>query len=497
VIIPARASALVQLRVTKLFTTPFQRSDRVSVRPSVKFINTNTLDDGTVRISTVTSRDFAGEQFILWWDRGTEGGAIESLAFFLNPPYPQPVGGNVKRVTAWTDLNGNLQGIDTLDFEGVIPVESTGPAAHLIPDSIQTVFLGEGAWVQGKLQFNSGGTATQKKKFYGPGVLDVSRFHYDLRVCNTASAYPDEGLNALSTMGGSGLLDNAPLNEFLIDGIVIIDHNHAATNTLVNSAVNNMKTLGWNAVNGGLRIGNGTTVSNQFIRSGDDSLMVWGSNLTVTNATVWQNYNGGVVNLGWSDNSKGEHCRIDGLCVVKTDWHTPTDPSFHISDPSHVLSNRNNAVFASLMNPGTQFDTTETSVFRNIFVEDPPQVLFSLEIIPPDCGLIGLGTCRDVILRTESKLHLNIENLFSPQSAVSNSIGFGILDAGYTSVGSLGTQYFASDFTTKGVMNIGLTNVFIKAPPGIWLPLTSADAKLVGKIGTSGNVNIKYSFGLP
>ena len=46
-------------------------------------------------------------------------------------------------------------------------------------------------------------------------------------------------------------------------------------------------------------------------------------------------------------------------------------------------------------------------------------------------------------------------------------------------------------------MDIGLTNVFIKAPPGIWLPLTSEDALLVGKINTSGNVNIKYSFGLP
>jgi len=80
----------------------------------------------------------------------------------------------------------------------------------------------------------------------------------------------------LSIMGGSGLVDKAFLDEFLSDGIVIADHNHAATNLLVNCTVNNVKTLGWNAVNGGLRIGNGTTVSNQFIRSGDDSLMVWG-----------------------------------------------------------------------------------------------------------------------------------------------------------------------------------------------------------------------------
>jgi hypothetical protein len=100
------------------------------------------------------------------------------------------------------------------------------------------------------------------------------------------------------------------------------------------------------------------------------------------------------VNLGWSDTSTGENCIIDGLYVVKTDWHTPTNPSFHIPDPSHVLSGQNNAVFASLMIPGTVRHD------RNIFVEDPPQVLFSLEIIPPGCGLIGLGACPDVLLTT-------------------------------------------------------------------------------------------------
>lgn len=253
--IPARADIYVQLRVTKLFGVPFRSSDHVSIRPTAKLIDAETLPDGAVQVSTLTSGDFEGEQFILWWDRGTEGGGIESLAFFLNPPYQRP-GGNVKTIHGWTDL-ADVSGFDTLDFEGAVALGSTGDAAYLVPDNIHTIYLGEDAWVQGKLQFGSGGTAAQKKKIYGPGVLDVSRFHYDRRVCDIASAYPDEGLNALSISGGgSSLLDNAPLDEFLIDGVIIIDTNHAATNTLTNTTVNNMKTLGWNAVNGGLRIGN-------------------------------------------------------------------------------------------------------------------------------------------------------------------------------------------------------------------------------------------------
>jgi len=493
--IPAGADAIVQIRVTKLFGSPFQPSDHVSVRPSVKLIPAEALPDGTVLISTTTGHGFAGEQFILWWDRGTEGGAFEGLAFFLNPPYQPPAG--ALKVFTWSDLtSADLTNYDALDFEGQVAVGGTGAESFPVPDNINTIFLGEHAWLQGKLQFGSDGTAAQKKRIYGPGVLDVSRFRYDRRVCNNGSAYPDDGMNALGKSGGgSGLLDNAPLSEFLIDGIVIIDHNHAATNTLVNTTVNNMKTIGWNAVNGGLRIGNNTIVSNEFVRSGDDSLMVWGSNLTIANATVWQDYNGGVVNLGWSNNSKGDNCLIDGLYVVKTDWHTPTSPNWDIPDEAHVLESQNNAVFASLMTPPTQFGVTQPSLFRNIFIEDPPQVLFSLRIEPPDCGLIGLGSCPSVDLTQKSTLNLNIENLFSPAAVVANSIGFVTLLGGYTNTTVLPNQTFTSDHTLAGSMNINMTNVFLKTD-GIWIPLLNFDAsQFVGINGS--NVNIAYRLGLP
>ena len=36
------------------------------------------------------------------------------------------------------------------------------------------------------------------------------------------------------------------------------------------------------------------------------------------------------------------------------------------------------------MVPSTMYGTVSPPVFRNIYVEDPPQVLFSLKIVPPD-----------------------------------------------------------------------------------------------------------------
>lgn len=96
-----------------------------------------------------------------------------------------------------------------------------------------------------------------------------------------------------------------------------------------------------------------------------------------------------------------------------------------------------------------------------------------------------------------STLNLDIENLFSPQSVVQNSIGFVTLLAGYTNTSLTPPQTFTKNYTLTGSMTIGLTNVFLKVPQGFWLPLTSLDPG-IGNIGTSGdNVKIKYSLALP
>jgi len=51
--------------------------------------------------------------------------------------------------------------------------------------------------VQGKVRFVQNG-AGKKKTIYGPGVLVVSRFSYDLRACDKNSNDPEQGYNALS-----------------------------------------------------------------------------------------------------------------------------------------------------------------------------------------------------------------------------------------------------------------------------------------------------------
>ncbi len=402
--IPASANASVQLRVTKLFGKPFQASDGVSVRPRNKVADVSTGSNGTVLISTLTASSFAGEQFILWWNRGTDGGGVEGLVFFLNPPYTQPVGSKVKVVTTASDLTGDLSAFDTLDFESTLAIGSTGAVSFDVPVNILNIFLGQNAWVQGKLRFPTSGAT---RKIYGPGVLDGSRFNYLNRDCTG-----DESIYSLSSDGANGVL-----NHFVIDGIIISDHNHAANDIFYNTTLNNVKTISWNGENAALRLGDSTSASNIFVRSGDDSLMIWGVSVTVTNATVWQNYNGGVVNLGWLNNSVGDGCTLDGLYVVKTDWLIPTSPSWNAISPlgaSSSLAGQNNAVFASLMTPSTEYGTMTPAVFRNIFVEDPPQVLLSLKIIPPvNCNSTG-PACTAATYKQSSSVNLKIENLYTP-----------------------------------------------------------------------------------
>jgi hypothetical protein len=473
--IPAGSNTSVQLRVTLLSGSPnpgpipFLAGDRVSVRPTVKGIFSELMGDGTIHIVTGTGNDFGGEQFILSWNRSESmGGGIQGLAFFLDPIYTVPAG-TVKTIRRLEDLH-DLDGYDTLDFEGKIAIGGTGDVALAIPANILNVYLGPDAWVQGKFQFvSTADVGGVERTITGPGVLDVSRFQYNLRSCGSGSDYPDQGEDALVGPPGDSL------NDFDIEGIIVSDTNHAATAPLFNTTVKNVKTMSWNGVNGGLKIEDNSTVSNVFVRAGNDSLMVWGSYITVTNATVWQDYNGGVVNLGWSNNSGGDGCLVDGLYVVKTDWTTPTDPTFSMG-PTFSLNHQNNAVIASMMVPGTKFGTTKTSTYKNIFVEDRPQVLLSLKILPPECDLTSFdGGCPNPVdLTQQSHVYLNIENLFTPFPIEENSIGFETL----LDYPNPGFQPLSEMYTLGGTINVNLTNVF-----------------LLGKVATNGaGVNVKYGF---
>ena len=476
--IPAAPGTAIVLRVTKLFGTPFPAIGHVSVRPRAKGIHVDSVSGNTVQLSTNTAADFAGDQFILWWDGdATQSSAIQGLAFFLNPPYVKPTGSNVKTIATPADLTGDLSHFDTLDFEGPVAVGGTGDQAFVVPMNILNIFLGPGAWVQGKLRFAQSG-AGNTRKIYGPGVLDVSRFNYTYRLCKPTSDHPDDGYQSISWIPLPGKINGVATiaDGFVVDGPIVTDSNFYATDWFQQTTINNLKIIGWNGNNDGIQMGHTVRVSNVFIRTGDDSLKMWGSYITVTNATVWQTWNGGVVNLGWSDNSPGDDCLIDGLYVVKTDWSLPAKPTFL----STGLNFDNSAVIASMMIPGTKYGALIPSVYRNIYVEDSPRVLFSLKILPPDCALCLAANPNNppADLSLPSVLNLNLENVFTPASKLENSIGFQTVN---------GTPL-------TGTMSIGLTNVMITPPNGTATALTSANAAtLAGLITNGGPLNIQYA----
>jgi hypothetical protein len=501
--IPAQANALVQLRVTKLGNGPFQYSDHVAVRPTPKLVFPFLQGDGSVEFSTFTPQNFAGEQLVLWWDRNVQIGAPQQgLVFFLDPPYTAPSGPTVRHVHSSSDL-ANLTGIDTLDFESNIELPGVGyaldgPGAEefSVPVGVNNIFLGAGSWVQGKLRFEQGGNG-QVRRIYGPGVIDASRFNYKLRQCRN---YSDPTLHSDGHQTVS--FDGQPANPDILDmdGIIITDSNYASTDNLLGSKINNVKVIGWNGNNDGLQMANGTVASNVFIRTGDDSLELWGQSITVTNATVWQNNGGGVVNLGWSNKFTGDGNSIDGLFVIRTDWTQPTaTPVWNVVG----LNNQDNGVIVSLMTPGTSYGQHQQPVFRNIYVEEPPNVLFSLKILPPDCALIGLqvalgdGSCPIVDMTAAANVNLTIENVFTPQSLLGNSIGFQTLPKGfrydYPAAGDTITE--PADYPLHGTMNINLTNVFLKLKNGMVEQLTAENASRDGMIVTNNSVvNISYSF---
>jgi hypothetical protein len=208
---------------------------------------------------------------------------------------------------------------------------------------------------------------------------------------------------------------------------------------------------------------------------------MWGAADTVTNATVWQNYNGGVVNLGWSFNSPGVNGLIDGLYVVKTDWLTPKHTTWK-SIMTKPVNHQNNAVIASMMVPGTEFGDDFPSTYQNIFLDDAPQVLFSLKIVPPRPG--GANASK-VNLRALSNLDLNIVNVFTPPSVTNNRIGYNFLPKGFTELG----QTFQKKFVLQGNMLINLTNLYIVEGTNATL-VTADNAGTLGKIVTNGDTTV-------
>jgi hypothetical protein len=159
--IPAGANTAVTLRVTKLWGSNFPEINHVSIRPRPKGIQVESVIGKTVQLSTMTRSDFAGDQFILWWDGGThESAGIQGLAFFLDPPYDKPTGRNVKTVAVPADLTGDLSSFDTLDFEGTVAIESTGAKAFIVPAHISNIFLAPGAWLQENCAWSRAAPAT-------------------------------------------------------------------------------------------------------------------------------------------------------------------------------------------------------------------------------------------------------------------------------------------------------------------------------------------------
>jgi hypothetical protein len=192
--IPADTNTTVYLRVTNLISG-FVTSDNVSVRPSIKPVSVSVAADGTAMLSTTTAPDFNGEQFLLWWSDGTNGGSIQSLVFFLDPPYAPPTTGNIMTITTNTQLTNLKNNVDTLIFQGTFQLVDGGYADYNVPAGITNIYFMPGAWVQGKLHFKYGHGVN--KRVYGPGVLDGSRFCYAFRSCPDDAG--DHGLSFANT----------------------------------------------------------------------------------------------------------------------------------------------------------------------------------------------------------------------------------------------------------------------------------------------------------
>lgn len=177
-----------------------------------------------------------------------------------------------------------------------------GDGVLQLPDSVDTVVVMRGAWVQGRINVTRSSSQPRNAlRVIGHGVLDGSRFRY-------------HGGKEEDSMRLVEMPYDLPL---IWDGVTLLHPQGHALFAPPNSLINDFKMMGWLFNEDGIWIGPNSTLKNAFIRTNDDAIRVYAGawdnyhrqirpprhsptkNVTVRDVVVYQSFNGAVFQLGW------------------------------------------------------------------------------------------------------------------------------------------------------------------------------------------------------
>lgn len=314
---PFAFSGPIEIEVTKLFGT---EASRVEITPKAYNINPHYFDGQTVRFA-IKEWGYISVNFISEDNRDSDGSGGFHIKYGLmlfadkpesesgyQIPKPDDVG-----VVVWN----NETDIETIRKAEIIyfPAGDHKMKAHknnqqeflTVPEDMeasplyhgqlrlnksQKIYLAPGAYVRGC--FN--GRGNDGVWIYGRGVIS-GRDHLFHEII--IPEFDNNGNWVQRTATKEAFVDLIGCDDIHLEGVCIIEPFHHTCPSGKRGLIKNLKILGFNYNNDGVRPSDGTVVDEIFIKSMDDYDYARGNHM-FKNSVIWPMFNGSVGMISWS-----------------------------------------------------------------------------------------------------------------------------------------------------------------------------------------------------
>lgn len=208
-----------------------------------------------------------------------------------------------------------------------------------VPATVSQVYISGGAYVRGYIGANRT-TTTLSLKINGRGIIsnDLWGFHYP-KVTPPYDPVSTDWYKSIVISGGK---------KHTVEGLTLVDG--TSFNLVLSSdssLAKNLKIHGFRYNNDGITLANGdATVTDCFIRVGDDGILTNGSkNFRIDKCVFWHLRGGSCIQLGWRPHNINGTNVIENCDVIHAEWVLPqTQNSGFINYMGNTAGNANVAI---------------------------------------------------------------------------------------------------------------------------------------------------------
>lgn len=209
----------------------------------------------------------------------------------------------------------------------------TGTSHAYLSPSVNWVYLAPGAYVKGAFEFN---TTSSLIKATGAGVLSGEEYVYQ---ANVQQGYTNNASNEHSLRMWSGYSSPGQQQTFLLSGPTTNSPPFNSVDffgdlTTISIQQRNYKQVGaYFGQTDGTTLYQGSSVSDTFYHSNDDTIKTYGSNISVRDVVVWKGKTAPTIQFGWASRNLS-NIVVDGVDIIHMRYNS------NASHPSIIGANQ-------------------------------------------------------------------------------------------------------------------------------------------------------------